>query len=129
MEIPKDLLFTPEHEWIRVEGNNATIGVTHFAQDQLGDVVFVELPEVGRQVKQFEALGVVESVKTVSDIYAPASGKVTAVNAELESKPELVNSDSYGAGWMVKIELESPAETEGLLGPDKYQEQINQESA
>lgn len=119
-QIPAGLKYTKEHEWIRVEGKIGTVGITHFAQDQLGDVVFVELPPVGKQLKAGEQFGVVESVKTVSDLYAPASGTVVEVNAALESSPELVNQSPYGEGWMIKIEISDPAELDSLLDAAAY---------
>ena len=127
MEVPKDLLFTLEHEWIRVEGKNAVIGISQFAQEQLGDIVFVELPEVGSQIEKESPFGVVESVKTVSDLYAPASGKVTKVNKDLETNPEIVNSGPYDAGWIVEIELSDEKDLESLLDPDAYTEQCQKE--
>ena len=127
MEVPKDLLYTLEHEWIRVDGKNAVIGISSFAQDQLGDIVFVELPEVGSQIEKEETFGVVESVKTVSDLYAPASGKVTKVNKDLETNPEIVNSEPYKTGWIVEIELSDEADLESLLDPDAYTEQCQKE--
>lgn len=117
---PAGLKYTKEHEWIKVEGNVGTIGITEFAQDQLGDVVFVELPAVGRVLKQNEQFGVVESVKTVSDLYSPVSGKVVEVNGELEAAPELVNQGAYEQGWMLKIELANPGEVEQLLDAAGY---------
>jgi glycine cleavage system H protein len=127
MEVPKGLLYTPEHEWIRVEGEKAVIGISKFAQEQLGDIVFVELPEVGAQVEQGSPFGVVESVKTVSDLYAPASGKVVAVNKDLETNPEKVNSEPYGEGWIVEIELSDKKNLESLLDDDAYAEQCQKE--
>ncbi|BAD40906.1 glycine cleavage system protein GcvH [Symbiobacterium thermophilum] len=118
--VPADLKYSKEHEWIRVEGNIGIVGITWFAQDQLGDVVFVELPEVGRELKQNEQFGVVESVKTVSDLYCPASGKVVEVNTKLESSPELINQDPYGEGWILKLELSNPAELDNLLDAAAY---------
>ncbi len=120
MEVPKDLLYTLEHEWIRVDGKNAVIGITHFAQEQLGDIVFVELPEVGSELEKESPFGVVESVKTVSDLYAPAS-------EELETNPEQVNNEPYGAGWIVEIELSDEQGLESLLDPDAYNEQCEKE--
>lgn len=120
LKTPAGLKYTKEHEWIKVEGNVGVVGITEFAQDQLGDVVFVELPAVGRVLKQGEQFGVVESVKTVSDLYSPVSGKVIEVNADLESSPELVNQGAYDKGWMLKIELSNPAEVDGLLDADGY---------
>ncbi len=110
MEFPKDLLYTLEHEWVRVDGNKGVIGISEFAQDQLGDVVFVELPEVGTELTRENTFGVVESVKTVSDLYAPVSGTVTAINSDLEAQPELVNAESYGKGWLIEVELSDPKE-------------------
>ena len=129
MEIPNDLLYTAEHEWARLKDNRATIGITDFAQGQLGDVVFVELPAEGTEVTKENTFGVVESVKTVSDIYAPVSGKVVAVNKNLESQPELVNSDPYGKGWMIEIELSnSDPASQNLLDSNQYSDQCsNQE--
>jgi glycine cleavage system H protein len=127
MEVPNELLYTQEHEWIRVEGQNAVIGVTQFAQDQLGDIVFVELPEVGSLIEKESPFGVVESVKTVSDLYAPVSGKVTKVNTELETHPENVNSEPYGNGWIVEIEISDAKELKSLLDPEAYTEQCQKE--
>ena len=128
MEIPNDLLYTIEHEWVRLKNNRATVGVTDFAQGQLGDVVFVELPVEGTELAKESTFGVVESVKTVSDIYAPMTGKVVAVNKNLESQPELVNSDPYGQGWMIEIEFSNSSPEQNLLSADQYREQCkNQE--
>tara|TARA_B100000470_G_scaffold178229_1_gene142707 strand:+ start:178 stop:564 length:387 start_codon:yes stop_codon:yes gene_type:complete len=123
MEIPNDLLYTIEHEWVRLKNNRATIGITDFAQGQLGDVVFVELPVEGTELAKESTFGVVESVKTVSDIYAPVTGKVVAVNKNLESQPELVNSDPYGQGWMIEIEFSNSSPEQSLLSADQYREQ------
>ena len=123
MDVPNDLLYTIEHEWVRLKNNRATVGITDFAQGQLGDVVFVELPAGGTQVTKENTFGVVESVKTVSDIYAPVSGKVVAVNKDLESQPDLVNSDPYGKGWMVEIEFSNSNPEQDLLDSDQYAEQ------
>ncbi len=128
MEVPKDLKYTQEHEWIRIEGKKAVVGITEFAQEQLGDIVFVELPEVGSVVEQESPFGVVESVKTVSDLYAPASGKVSAVNKDLETNPEKVNSEPYGGGWIVEIELSNAKDVESLLDADAYTEQCQKET-
>ena len=128
MEIPNDLHYTIEHEWVRLKNNRATIGITDFAQGQLGDVVFVELPAVGTELVKENTFGVVESVKTVSDIYAPMTGKVVAVNKDLESQPELVNSDPYGQGWMIEIEFSNSSPEQSLLSADQYREKCkNQE--
>jgi glycine cleavage system H protein len=121
MEFPDDLKYSREHEWVLVEGNVATIGITAFAEQQLGDVVFVELPAVGDKVTKDEAMGVVESVKAVSDVYAPVSGTVLEVNDDLPDNTELVNEDCYGDGWMVKIELSDPTDLDELLTAADYQ--------
>jgi len=127
MEIQKDLLYTMEHEWIRLKGNRAVIGVSDFAQKQLGDVVFVELPAEGTELVKENTFGVVESVKTVSDVYAPLSGKVVAVNKDLETQPDLVNSDPYGKGWMIEIEVTDSGSEDGLLSSEKYTELCQQQ--
>ncbi len=120
MKTPSELRYTEDHEWLRPEGKSARIGITDFAQDQLGDVVFVELPEVGRDVKKGEAFGVVESVKSVSDVFAPITGKVVAANQALVDTPELVNQDPYGQGWIVEIEIADDAEVGALLDAQGY---------
>jgi glycine cleavage system H protein len=120
--VPADLRYTKDHEWVRVEGDTATIGVTDFAAQQLGDVVFVDLPAVGRTVDQFATFGVVESVKAVSDLYAPLSGEVVEVNTDLAGKPELVNSDPFGAGWMIRVRVGDSAQVAGLLDATAYQQ-------
>lgn len=127
MEVPKELKYTQEHEWIRVDGKKAVIGISEFAQEQLGDIVFVELPEVGSQIDQGNPFGVVESVKTVSDLYAPVGGKVTAVNKELEAHPEQVNSSPYENGWIIEIELSNEKDLDSLLDADDYSEQCKNE--
>ena len=127
MKVPKDLKYTQEHEWIRINGKKAVVGITEFAQEQLGDIVFVELPEVGSEIEKESPFGVVESVKTVSDLYAPVSGKVTAVNKDLETNPEKVNSEPYGGGWVVEIELSNEKDIESLLDADAYTEQCQKE--
>jgi glycine cleavage system H protein len=118
--VPTDLHYTKDHEWVRVAGDVATVGITAFAAEQLGDIVFVELPDVGRMLKQAATFGVVESVKAVSDLFAPCGGEVVERNEELASKPELVNSDPYDGGWMIRVRLADPAEIDTLLGPDVY---------
>ena len=120
--IPDDLRYSKEHEWVRTEGDVATIGITHFAQDQLGDVVFVELPEKGASVRQHASLGVVESVKAASDVYAPVSGEVVERNVKVIESPELVNSSPYGDGWLVKVRMSDKAEAGGLLDAAAYAE-------
>lgn len=120
--VPSDLRYTKDHEWVRVDGDTATIGVTDFAAGQLGDVVFVDLPAAGKAVEQFATFGVVESVKAVSDLYAPVSGEVVEVNGELGGNPELVNSDPFGAGWMIKVKLGDAGQVDGLLDPAGYEQ-------
>ena len=114
-------LFTSDHEWLRIEGDIATIGVTDYAQSQLGDVVFVELPKVGRALKKTEAAAVVESVKAASDIYAPVSGEVTEINGTLHDTPETINSDPHAAGWLIKVKLANPAEVKDLMDAAAYE--------
>lgn len=123
-ETPGDRSYLETHEWVHVEDGTGRVGISDFAQDELGDVVFVELPEVGDAVTQNEAFGVVESIKAVSDLYAPVSGTVTAVNAALADAPELVNDDPYGEGWMIEIELADEGELEALLSPEDYTDQV-----
>ncbi len=122
---PRDLRYTKEHEWIRVEGTRGLVGITYFAQEQLGDVVFVELPKVGTVVEQGKPFGVVESVKTASDLYAPVSGSVVAVNEKLTDQPELVNTDPYGEGWMIEIEMADPSQVNSLLTAEQYEALIS----
>jgi glycine cleavage system H protein len=117
---PDDLRYSKDHEWVRADGSTATIGITSFAADELGDIVFVELPAVGAALKQFAAFGVVESVKAVSDLFAPVSGKVTEVNARLAAEPELLNSDPFGEGWIAKVDVADGDELEELLDADGY---------
>jgi len=119
--IPTDLRYTSDHEWVRVDGDTATIGITQFAADQLGDVVFIDLPAAGTALAQFGTFGVVESVKAVSDLYAPISGEVAESNPALGSQPELVNSDPYGAGWMIKVKVADAVQLGSLLEPDAYE--------
>jgi glycine cleavage system H protein len=121
MDIPTDLKYTEHDEWVRVEGQTATAGITDYAQDQLSDVVYVELPAVGQALKRDERFGTVESVKAASDLSLPASGSITAVNDSLASSPETVNKDPYGAGWMVKFTLANPAELSQLMDAAAYQ--------
>ena len=127
MEVPENLLYTQEHEWVRVGGNKVVVGITQFAQEQLGDIVFVELPEVGTLIEQESPFGVVESVKTVSDLYAPVSGTVTASNKDLEAHPEQVNNEPYGTGWIIEVEVSDEKELEKLMSSDDYIEQCSKE--
>jgi glycine cleavage system H protein len=118
--VPTDLRYTKDHEWVRVDGDEATVGITEYAASQLGDIVFVELPDIGRSVAQFAAFGVVESVKAVSDLFAPLTGEVTAANDALAGAPELVNGDPYGDGWMLRLRLTAPDELAELLDATAY---------
>jgi glycine cleavage system H protein len=120
MNFPENLKYTKDHEWVLIEGDTGTVGITDYAQGELGDVVFVELPAAGKTVKQGETFGTIEAVKAVSDLYAPLSGTVTALNADLGSAPETVNKDPYGKGWMVKLKITHSAEAAGLLSAAAY---------
>lgn len=120
MNVPADLKYTKEHEWARVEGDVVTVGITDYAQGELGDIVYVELPEVGAEVEKDASFGTIEAVKAVNDLYAPLSGIVVAVNEALEDAPDEVNQDPYGAGWMIKIKLSEPAEVDSLLDGEAY---------
>jgi len=117
---PKSLRYSKEHEWVAMSGNAATVGISDHAQSELGDIVFVELPEVGRAVRAGEVIGTIESVKAVSELYTPVSGTVREVNAGLDGKPETLNSDPYGAGWIVKLDLADPSEVDALMDHDAY---------
>jgi glycine cleavage system H protein len=120
VSVPSDLRYTKDHEWVRLDGDEAVIGITAYAAEQLGDIVFVELPDVGRSIEQFAAFGVVESVKAVSDLFAPVGGEVLGTNDDLTGSPELVNGDPYGGGWMVKLRVADPAQLADLLDADAY---------
>ena len=122
MSSPKELRYTKTHEWVRRDGNILTVGITDFAQEQLSDLTYVELPSPGDSVTAQDEIAVVESVKAASDIYAPVSGTITEVNSVLIDQPELINSDPFGAGWMFKMEPDDPSEFDGLLDPDAYEE-------
>ncbi len=126
--IPEHLLYTETHEWVEVEDGIATCGITDFAQDQLGDLVYIELPEVGSGVVAGEVCGVIESVKAASDLYSPLSGEVVEVNGELADAPELINKDPYGDGWMFRIKLSDPSELEALMDAERYQKFVAEES-
>jgi glycine cleavage system H protein len=117
---PSDRRYTKEHEWVKVDGSAATVGITDFAQRELGDIVYVELPPIGRTVAQGEILGTIESVKAVSEIYAPVSGTIAEVNGILQDKPETINSDPHGAGWICKLTVSAPAELDALLDAGRY---------
>ncbi len=127
MDVPKDLKYTSEHEWVRLDGETVVVGITDHAQDSLGDVVYVELPEEGAAVTKDEPFGVVESVKAVSDLYAPVTGTVTEVNDALVDSPEVINEDPYGEAWMIRIEPASPEELDELLSPEDYEKHVEEE--
>ncbi len=126
MEFPAGLRYTKEHEWVRIEGNQAYVGITDYAQQELGDVVYVELPDVAGAVRHMEAFGVVESVKAVSDLFSPVTGTVTQVNEALFNHPELVNSDPYGQGWMIVVEIGTPSELDALMTAEQYEAYLRQ---
>ena len=121
MNVPRDLRYTKEHEWVRVKGDEAEIGITDYAQGELGDVIFVELPEAGSRLAQMKPFGTIDAVKTVSDLFAPLTGEVTAINDSLQSDPALVNQAPYGAGWMVRMRFENRAEIDQLLSAEDYE--------
>ena len=125
MNVPKDLLYTNDHEWAKFEDNKVKIGITDFAQGELGDIIFVELPEVGQEVEKDEAFGTIEAVKTVTDLLSPVTGKVVEINTELEDSPEFVNQDCYEKGWLIKIEIEDIAQKEELMTAEDYQTLID----
>ena len=124
MEIKSELKYTKDHEWVKVEGNQAIIGITDYAQGELGDIVYVEIEALGEDLKKEEIFGSVEAVKTVSDLFLPVSGKITEMNEELEDNPELINEDPYKKGWIIKMEIQNPAELEELLDSDSYKDLV-----
>jgi len=124
MNIPENLKYTKDHEWIKVDGDEAYVGITDYAQNELGDIVFVEIETEGENLEKEEVFGTVEAVKTVSDIFMPISGEVLEVNSQLEDSPEIVNKDPYGEGWLIKVKLSNKSELDGLLDADKYKELI-----
>lgn len=125
MNVPKDLMYTNDHEWVKFEDNIVTIGITDFAQGELGDIIFIELPEIDNEIEKDEAFGTIEAVKTVTDLLSPVTGKVVEVNEELEASPEFVNEDCYEKGWFVKIEIADLSEKDKLLSAEDYQALIN----
>jgi len=129
MEFPDNLLYTKDHEWVRVEGGMVTIGITDYAQEQLGDIVFIDLPSKGQDVSKDDTFGVVESVKSVSDCFSPITGKVVDINEDLAENPAMVNEDCYGDGWMVRIEVKNPAEIKGLMKASEYESFVKEEAA
>jgi len=124
MNLPSELKYTKDHEWVRIEGDRGTVGITEYAQGELGDIVFVELPEKGRKVEAGKSFGTIEAVKAVSDLYAPVSGEIVGVNEALKDTPEMINKEPYGAGWMVTIRLATPSEASALLDAGAYQKLI-----
>ncbi len=126
MNIPVELMYTKEHEWVRIEENIATVGITDYAQDELGDIVFLELPGVGDAVTQMEPFGTIEAVKAVSDLFSPVTGKVTEINSSLDDDPMVINRDPYGDGWMIKIELSDISQIEQLLDSNSYKSLIGE---
>lgn len=127
MDFPADLKYTREHEWAKQDGREVTIGITSYAQEELGDIVFLELPKAGTEVERGKTFGVVESVKAVSDLYSPVSGKVVRVNEDILDAPETVNSDSYGKGWILVVEVPEEGDLEGLLSPEDYETYVREE--
>lgn len=125
---PEDLRYSKEHLWVRLEGNQARVGITHYAQEQLGDIVFIQLPEVGSHIRSLESFGTIESVKSVSDLFSPLSGEVIEVNEDLENEPEIINHDPYGQGWILLLNLEDPAEVDALLDADEYRALVEEEA-
>lgn len=127
MNLPDDCLFTKGHEWIRIEGDTGIVGITDFAQSELGDIIFVEYPDIGQTVAQNDPFGTIEAVKTVADLFAPVSGEIVGVNEALEDAPETVNEDPYGDGWLVKIKLSNSAEKENLLSAQDYETFVDED--
>jgi glycine cleavage system H protein len=125
MNIPADLKYTKDHEWVKLEGTTAIIGITDFAQSELGDIVYVEVETLDESLDQDEVFGTVEAVKTVSDLFLPMSGKIIELNEDLDQEPELVNSDPYGKGWMIKVEVRDPSQYDGLLDAGAYEELVS----
>ena len=124
MNTPNDIKYTKEHEWVSLDGETATIGITDYAQSQLGDIVFVEFPDINSEINQNETFGVIEAVKTVADLFAPVSGEIIEVNSSLEDSPNFINSDPYGSGWIIKIKINDSNEYNGLMSSDVYEEHI-----
>ncbi len=127
MTIKEDVLYTKEHEWVKVDGDIATVGISDYAQEQLGDIVYVELPEKGKVVKQMETVATIEAVKTAADVYSPVSGEVIEVNSDLENKPELINEAPYGKGWIVKLKMTNPDDVKGLLSAEDYKKLLEEQ--
>ncbi len=121
MNVPKDLMYSKDHEWAKFDNNEVTVGISDFAQSELGDIIFVELPEIGREIEKDEPYGTIEAVKTVTDLLAPVTGKIIEINEEIEDSPEFVNEDCYGKGWFIKIEIDNLSEKDKLLNAEDYQ--------
>ena len=124
MNTPNDIKYTKEHEWVSLDGETATIGITDYAQSQLGDIVFVEFPDINSEIIQNETFGVIEAVKTVADLFAPVSGEIIEVNSSLEHSPNFINSDPYGSGWIIKVKINDSNEYNGLMSSDDYEEHV-----
>ena len=124
MNTPNDIKYTKEHEWVSLDGETATIGITDYAQSQLGDIVFVEFPDINSEINQNETFGVIEAVKTVADLFAPVSGEIIEVNSSLEDSPNFINSDPYGSGWIIKVKINDSNEYNGLMSSEDYEEHI-----
>jgi len=127
MKVPKELKYTEEHEWVKVEGDIAIVGITDFAQNELSDIVYVELPEVGKNIKKGDVIATVEAVKTVADVYSPVSGEIIEVNEKLKDEPSIINNDPYGEGWIAKVKMENPEEISALLDHEAYTKLIEEE--
>jgi len=127
MKVPEELKYTEEHEWVKVEGEIGIVGITDFAQNELSDIVYVELPEVGKNIKKGEVIATVEAVKTVADVYSPISGEIVEVNEKLKDEPSIINNDPYGEGWIAKIKMEKPEEVNGLLDHTAYKKLVEEE--
>jgi len=125
MKVPDNLKYTKDHEWIRVDGDNSFVGITDFAQGELGDIVFIEIETEGETLNKEEVFGTIEAVKTVSDLFMPVGGEVLELNPALEDNPDLVNKDPYGEGWMIKVKISDPSEIDGLLSPEEYKDLIS----
>ena len=127
MKVPEELKYTEEHEWVKVEGDIAIVGITDFAQNELSDIVYVELPEVGKNIKKGDVIATVEAVKTVADVYSPVSGEIIEVNEKLKDEPSIINNDPYGEGWIAKVKMENPEEISALLDHEAYTKLIEEE--
>lgn len=127
MKVPEELKYTEEHEWVKIEGDIAIVGITDFAQNELSDIVYVELPEVGKNIKKGDVIATVEAVKTVADVYSPVSGEIIEVNEKLKDEPSIINNDPYGEGWIAKVKMENPEEINALLDHAAYKKLVEEE--